>query len=82
MKNEYLKILWMLRFEKMRKSEESAAWKYQEMLDQCLLGFDKKDPVIQLLGRLVQEERMHERLAEELLHICQRNHPECGSHTS
>ena len=71
MKDEYLKTLWQLRFEKMRKSEESAAWKFQEMLDQCLLALDRNDPVIPLLSQLVREERAHERMAEELLQLCQ-----------
>lgn len=71
MKDEYLKTLWQLRFEKMRKSEEDAAWKYQELMNQCLPHFDRDDKVIQLLTQLVREERAHERLAEELLHLCQ-----------
>ena len=71
MKDEYLKTLWMLRFEKMRKSEESAAWKFQELLDQCLLQLDRDDPVIPLLSQLVREERMHERMAEEMMSLCQ-----------
>lgn len=71
MKDEYLKTLWLLRFEKMRKSEESAAWKFQELLDQCLLKLDRSDPVIPLLSQLVREERAHERMAEEMIHLCQ-----------
>ncbi|MBP9864864.1 MAG: hypothetical protein KBC91_00525 [Candidatus Omnitrophica bacterium] len=71
MKDEYLKTLWLLRFEKMRKSEEAAAWKFQELLDQCLLQLDRDDPVIQLLSQLVREERMHERMAEEMINLCQ-----------
>ena len=55
----------------MRKSEEAAAWKFQEMLDQCLMSLDRNDPVIPLLSQLVREERAHERMAEELLHLCQ-----------
>jgi len=71
MRDEYLKTLWQLRFEKMRKSEEEAAWKFQEMLNQCLLAFDRSDPVIELLSQLVREERAHERMADEMLHLCQ-----------
>ena len=78
MRNEYLKTLWMLRFEKMRKNEEDAAWKYQEVLDHCLWEFGKKNAVTPLLAQLVHEERIHEKLAEELIKICHRNHPECG----
>lgn len=78
MRNEYLKTLWNLRFEKIRKNEEEAAWKYQEVLDRCLLEFGREDPVVPLLGQLVREERIHERLAEELMRICHQNHPECG----
>ncbi len=78
MENEFLKTLWLLRFEKMRKNEEEAAWKYQEIFNLCLLKFGKDDPTLPLLGQLVREERMHEKLAEELLTIGHRNHPECG----
>ena len=78
MKIEYLKTLWILRFEKIKKSEEEAAWKYQEILDQCLTDLGKEDGVVPLLGRLVHEERMHEKLAEELIKIIHQNHPECG----
>ncbi len=76
MKNEYLKTLWMLRFEKMKRNEEQAAWSYQEVLDECLIDFGKNDETISLLSQLVKEERIHATLAEELIKICQRNHPE------
>ena len=79
MKPEFLKTLWLLRFQKMKKGEEDAAWKYQEILDQCLVDFGKDDPVVASLRQLVQEERMHERLAEELIRMVCQNHPECGS---
>lgn len=78
MKTEYLKTLWALRFEKIRKNEEEAAWKYQEMFDLCLLDFGKDDLTLPLLGQLVQEERAHEKLAEELIRICHQNHTEYG----
>lgn len=78
MKNELLKTLWMLRFQKMKKSEEEAAWKYQEILDEFLVGGEKDDRLPLLLGQLVREERMHERLAEELIKLVQKNHPECS----
>ena len=78
MLNEFLKTLWLLRFEKLKKNEEEAAWKYQEILDQCLVDFDPKDDIIGLLAVLVREERMHERLGEELIRICQRTHPEAS----
>lgn len=78
MKNEYLKTLWSLRFEKMKKGEEEAAWKYQEILDRCLQGFDANDEVIKSLAQLVREERAHEKLAEELINICRETHPELG----
>ena len=76
MRNEYLKTLWMLRFEKIKQSEEQAAWSYQEGVDELLESFGVEDESIPLLRCLVREERMHEKLAEELIKICQRNHPE------
>lgn len=78
MKIEFLKTLWLLRFEKMKKNEEQAAWKYQEILDQFLLEEKKDEEVVRLLGQLVHEERGHEKLAEELIKIGHRNHPEHG----
>ena len=78
MKNEFLKTLWMLRFQKMKKNEEAAAWKYQEILDQFLVETEKRDGVIDLLRQLIREERMHEKLAEELIQIVYENHPECS----
>ena len=67
MKTEYLKTLWMLRFQKIRKNEEEAAWKYQEMFNRCLFEFGKDELILPLLGQLVREERAHEKLAEELM---------------
>ena len=78
MKTEFLKTLWMLRFEKMKENEESAAWKYQEILDECLTAFGENDPVIASLKQLVHDERMHAKLAEELAKICRQTHPEFG----
>lgn len=78
MKTEFLKTLWILRFEKMRENEEQAAWTYQEILDQCLMAFGEKDPVIEPLRRLVQDERGHAKCAEELLKMCRQTHPEVG----
>ncbi len=79
MKNEYLKTLWLLRFEKMRQSEEAAAWNYQDILDECLLLLGPEDPAIALLNQLRQEERCHAKMAEELIRICHQTHPEVGS---
>lgn len=76
MRNEYLKTLWMLRFEKMRKSEEEAAWNYQEMLDECLLNLGSDEQMVVLLRQLVREERGHTKMAEELIKICHQTHPE------
>ena len=78
LKNDYLKTLWMLRFEKIRKCEEDAAWEYQDILNRCLLSFGRKESVLPFLEQLVREERAHEKLAEELIEICRRNHPESG----
>jgi|GEM_PF-1002402 len=76
MKNDFFKTLWTLRFEKMRKNEEDAAWKYQAVMDECLEEFGAKDETVMLLRQLVKEERGHSKMAEELIGICQRNHPE------
>lgn len=78
MKNEYLKTLWMLRFEKLRKNEEDAAWDYQELYDKCFPIFGSNDEAVKLLQQLSKEERTHAALADELIHICHRNHPEIG----
>ena len=77
MKNEFLKTLWMLRFEKIKKNEDDAAWKYQSILDQCLLEFGPDHEVNKLLALLVREERGHSKMAEELIKICFNSHPEC-----
>lgn len=77
MKNEYLKTLWMLRFEKIRKTEEQAAWDYQEILDRCLAELGPGDEAVALLGQVIRDERMHAQLGEELIKICRQNHPEC-----
>lgn len=79
MKTEYLKTLWMLRFEKIKKTEGEAAWGYQEILDRCLMDFAKEDEIVALLSQLVREERGHEKLAEELIKICHHTHPEFGT---
>ncbi len=77
-RNEFLKTLWTLRFQKMKRAEERAAWKYQEILDLCLLEFPDEKLILEHLKQLVREERMHEKLAEELTAIVYRSHPECG----
>ncbi len=79
METEYLKTLWMLRFEKIRQGEGRAAWTYQEILDECLADYGKNDEKVVFLSQLVSEERAHEKLAEELMRICRRNHPEANA---
>jgi len=78
MKIEFLKTLWALRFEKMKKTEEDAAWIYQEILDQCLMDFGNETEVVGLLAQLVREERGHAKQADELIKICHHTHPEYG----
>ena len=73
-----MKTLWHLRFEKMRKNEEEAAWTYLKILEDCLQEFNPDHEVIDLLKQLIREERAHEKMAEELLKICHRSHPEVG----
>lgn len=79
MKTEYHKTLWSLRFEKMRRLEEEAAWGYQEILNRLLVATPRKEEAIRLLTQLVREERMHERLADELIAIVRLSHPECDA---
>ena len=76
MRMEYLKTLWLLRFEKLRVNENKAAWGYEEILEECLEAFGAEEPVVQILRRLVKEERVHHQMAEELIKICQRTRPE------
>lgn len=79
MREEFLKTLWLLRFQKIRKNEEDAAWKYQEILNRLLHEEESGGQALHLLERLVEDERSHERLAEELIRICHRSHPECAA---
>jgi len=72
MEPEYLKTLWMLRFEKLRKIEENSAWAYQELYDKCLMSLGEEHEVVKILKQLIQEERQHEKLAEDLISICKR----------
>ncbi len=76
-KNEYLKTLWMLRFEKIKKDEQGAVSAYQQIMEQCLLDFDQEHEVIEMLRRLVLEEKGHVKMSDELIKICLSNHPEC-----
>lgn len=70
MEHEYLKTLWLLRFEKLRKIEESSAWAYQDLYDECLVALGPDHEILTMLRQLVKEERHHEKLAEELINIC------------
>lgn len=49
MQSEFLKMLWVLRFQEMRISEGQAAWKYQEILDQLLISDCKNEEVVKPL---------------------------------
>ncbi len=69
MNREFLKTLWGLRFEKMKKTEESSAWNYQELLNQCLVEWGPQSKPAEILSALVREERAHEKLAEKLIDI-------------
>lgn len=69
MNHEFLKTLWQLRFEKMKRTEESSAWNYQELLDQCLVEWGAESKPVKILSTLVREERAHEKLAEKLIDI-------------
>ena len=69
MDRAFLKTLWGLRFEKMRKTEEASAWNYQELLDQCLVEWGTESKPAKILSTLVREERAHEKLAEKLIDI-------------
>jgi len=67
--HEFLKTLWQLRFEKMKKTEASSAWNYQELLNQVLVEWGPQSKPAEILATLVREERAHERLADKLLDI-------------
>ncbi len=69
MDREFLKTLWVLRFEKMKRTEEAAAWTYQDLLDQCLVEWGQGSKPVEILSTLVREERGHAKLAERLLDI-------------
>ena len=69
MNREFLKTLWQLRFEKMKKTEESSAWNYQELLNQVLVEWGPQSKAAEILATLVREERAHEKLADKLLNI-------------
>ena len=76
MQSEYLKQLWTLRFEKIRQNEEEAAANYQKILDQiCVTDHDDAE-IVALLEKLVREEKIHARLAQELIRICLEHYPE------
>lgn len=79
MEAEYLKTLWMLRFEKIKRGEEHAVESYTELAAKCEALFGEDQPAVHLLRQLILEERGHVRLAEELIRICSKTHPECES---
>lgn len=74
MEYEFLKTLWLLRFEKLRKLEEESAWAYQDLYDQCLVALGSEHEIVRTLQQLVKEERNHEKLAEELIRICKESY--------
>lgn len=74
MEPEFLKTLWLLRFEKLRKLEEESAWAYQDIYDQCLVALGENHELVRMLKQLIKEERHHEKLAEELIQICKESY--------
>ncbi len=76
MKMEFLKTLWTLRFEKIRDTEDDAAWRYQKLMDQVSLLLGAQHATVKVLKRLVQEELHHGQIARELVEICKKNHPD------
>ena len=69
MDRQFLKTLWHLRFEKMKKTEDASAWNYQELLNQVLVEWGSQSKSAEILTTLVREERAHGKLAEKLLDI-------------
>lgn len=69
MNHEFLKTLWELRFEKIKKNEADAAWKYQGLLNDCADAWGRDCPAAVILSTLVREERAHEKLADKLIDI-------------
>ena len=76
MKDEYLKTLWMLRFEKVKRGEDHAVETYHEIMERCAEAFGEEDLAVSILGRLVTEEKAHAMLAEKMMQICFQTHPE------
>ncbi len=76
MRPDFLKTLWMLRFEKIRDAEEEAAFKYQQLMDSIILLLGKDHETVKLLKRMVKDELNHGVIARELIEICDRNQPE------
>jgi len=77
MKTEYLKTLWTLRFEKIKKCETEASEAYEQLAARSAVILGADHPAVQMLRQLVQEENVHARLAESLIRICHETHPEC-----
>lgn len=69
MDREFLETLWELRFEKMKKNEADAAWKYQGLLNECVEAWGSDNRAAIILSTLVREERAHEKLVEYLIDI-------------
>ncbi len=69
MDREFLKTLWQLRFEKMKKTESDSAWNYQAHLNQAMAEWGPDSKPVEILSTLVREERAHEKLVDKLLNI-------------
>ncbi len=71
MDRKLYKELWRMRFEKMLKLEEQAAFDYQELLDECRAKHEQH-PIEPHLERLIVDEKKHARLVRELLTILEK----------
>lgn len=68
MERRLYRELWSIRFQKMLKLEKDSAVSYEKLLNQCRQS-NKDHAVIGHLERLVQDEKRHAKLCEELLEI-------------
>ena len=70
MKREYLKDLWMLRFEKVLKMEKDASKGYLKLATELSELIGEKHKAVKHLKKLSKEEQEHAELAGELIKIC------------
>ena len=68
MERRLYRELWNIRFQRMLKLEKNSAAVYEKLLAECRES-NRDHSVVTHLERLVQDEKRHARLCEELLEI-------------